>query len=384
MTNFDQRNQNVATQYNAETIHFHPSISPEVIEDLRKTLHVKDKVINRLLQTLDENEVALEDRESKLRELAQKYKEIETRLTRRDETDLLAEKAKERLDEGDLEGAETFLLQSLQQNLKATIERKKAAAGDAFELANIKELQLDYPGALLFYEQAVDLAPTESDCLNRLGLLLYTLGDYDQAIDIHTKSLNINVKVLGTQHPQVATDYNNLGLAWHEKGYYDKAIDFYTRSLKITVKVLGEQNPLVATDYNNLGFAWHEKGDYDQAIDFHNKSLEVNVKALGKQHPLVATNYNNLGLAWHEKGDYDQAIDFHNKSLEINVKALGKQHPSVATNYNNLGLAWDEKGDYRQAIEFSSKALNIFENRLGKNHPKARTVRQNLEAFRRK
>jgi len=294
MTNFDQRNQNVATQYNAETIHFHPSISPEVIEDLRKTLHVKDKVINRLLQTLDENEVALEDRESKLRELAQKYKEIETRLTRRDETDLLAEKAKERLDEGDLEGAETFLLQSLQQNLKATIERKKAAAGDAFELANIKELQLDYPGALLFYEQAVDLAPTESDCLNRLGLLLYTLGDYDQAIDIHTKSLNINVKVLGTQHPQVATDYNNLGLAWHEKG------------------------------------------DYDQAIDFHNKSLEINVKALGKQHPSVATNYNNLGLAWDEKGDYRQAIEFSSKALNIFENRLGKNHPKARTVRQNL------------------------------------------------
>jgi len=210
MTNFDQRNQSVTTQCNAETIHIHPSISPEVIADLQKTLHVKDKVINRLLQTLDENEVALEDRESRLRELAQKYKEIETRLAKRDETDILAAKAKERLDEGDLEGAEDFLRQSLQENLKAITERKKAAADDAFDLANIKELQLDYHGALSFYEQAVELAPTESDCLNRLGLLLCTLGDYDQAIDVHTKSLNINVKVLGAQHPQVATDYNNL------------------------------------------------------------------------------------------------------------------------------------------------------------------------------
>ncbi len=243
MTNFDQRNQSVTTQYNAETIHIHPSISPEVVADLQKILHVKDKVINRLLQTLDENEVALENRGSRLRELAQKYKEIEIRLSKRGETDILAAKAKEKLDEGDLEGAETFLLQSLQQNLKAITERKKAAAGDAFELGSIKELQLDYHGALPFYEQAVELEPTESNCLNRFGLLLHTLGDYDRAIDCHTKSLDIGVKVLGEQHPQVGRNYNNLGFAWHEKGDYDQAIDFQTKSLDINMKILGDDHP---------------------------------------------------------------------------------------------------------------------------------------------
>ncbi len=252
MADFDQRDQKVETQYNADTLTINHSVPPEVIDDLRNTLHLKDKVISRLLHTLDEKAVALEDRESKLRDMAQQYTEIEARLAKRDETDSLAKRAKEKLDEGDLEGAEALLNQSLEQNLKQITERKKAAAADAFELAKIRELHLDYRGALPFYEQAVELAPDDSLYLNDLGVLLHTLGETDQAITFYNQALAIDLKVLGDQHPNVAIRYNNLGSAWQGKGDVEQAITFFKKALPILQSKLGDDHPNTKTVRDNI------------------------------------------------------------------------------------------------------------------------------------
>ena len=130
-------------------------VSPKVVTELSKTLNLK--VIERLLKTLDEKDVAIEERDAKLQELSQKYKELEERLARRSVEDKLADQAKQKLEEGNLEGAEQILLISLDKNLQAKAEKMKAAAADAFELGLVKELQLDYAGAKKFYEQAVQL-----------------------------------------------------------------------------------------------------------------------------------------------------------------------------------------------------------------------------------
>ena len=115
-----------------------------VVNDLQKALNLKDTTIARLLKTLEEKDVALEDRQTKFEELAKQYKELEERLTQRSAEDELIAQAKHKLDKGDYKGAEKTLLQSLERNFAASSKKKKAAAADAFALGSVKELQLDY------------------------------------------------------------------------------------------------------------------------------------------------------------------------------------------------------------------------------------------------
>jgi tetratricopeptide (TPR) repeat protein len=218
-------------------------VSQAVVNDLQRSLNLKDKELARLLKTMDEKDVALEDRETKLQELAKKYKELEGRLAQRSAEDEFVAQAKQKLQEGDLEGAEKFLLQSLDNNLKAIFENKKAAAADAFELGSVKELQLDYTGAEKFYEQAIQLEPDNTEYLNSFGLILYKLGQFKEAIDYFEKALAIDMKVFGDQHPNVAIRYNNLGEAWRQLGEYQKAIDYFEKALAIDLKVLWRPAP---------------------------------------------------------------------------------------------------------------------------------------------
>ena len=165
----------------------------------------------------------------------------------------------------------------------------------------------------------------------------FLIAEHDKAIEHYEKSLAIDLKVHGDEHPSTASTYSNLGSVWSDKGEYDKAIDYYEKSLAIALQVYGNQHPSTGTSYNNLGLVWSYKGEYDKAIEYYEKSLAIYLEAHGAQHPLTGTSYNNLGLVWSDKGEYDKAIDFLKKSLAIDLKVNGNQHPSISTTNTKLG-----------------------------------------------
>jgi hypothetical protein len=140
----------IATGYFSE-------IGKKIASDGEKQINkeIPQKVLQRLLKNLEEKDVAIDKRDAKLEELTEKYKELEKRLANRSHEDELAALAKQKLNAGDLEGAESLLRHSLKKNLQNKVKKEKAAASNAFELGFIKELQLDYDGAKQFYEETV-------------------------------------------------------------------------------------------------------------------------------------------------------------------------------------------------------------------------------------
>jgi len=210
---------------------------------------------------------------------------------------------------------------------------------------------------------------------NNIGHSYAAMGDYDKAIELLKKSLEIN---LGEDHPFTTSSYNTIGFAWNNKGEYDKAIKYYERALKIKLATLGEDHPSTATSYNNIGLAWNNKGEYDKAIEYYERALKIRLATLGENHPDTATSYNNIGLAWNNKGEYDKAIEYYEKDLKICLSTLEENHPNIATSYNNIGLAWNNKGEYDKAIKYYERALKIRLATLGENHPDTATLYNNM------
>ncbi len=356
-------------------------ISDEDLRKLLKDFGLKDKVIERLLKTLEEKDVTIEAKEKTIQEWINKYQGLEARLAIRSAEDTLSAQAKKRLDDGDLDGAERILEESLNANLNALEEKRKAAAADAYELGSVKELKLDYRGARGYYEKAVEIEPQNSDYLYPLGGILIVLGESQKAIEYLDKALAIRLKVYGEQHPDVATCYNNIGRARDNLGEYQKAIEYYDKALAIRLKVYGEQHPHVANCYNNIGAAWKNLGEYQKAIEYLDKALAIYLKVYGEQHPYVAACYINIGAARDNLGEYQKAIEYYDKALAICLKVYGEQHPYVATCYNNIGAAWKNLGESKKAIEYLDKALAITTKVFGAKHPETKKIRLRLESI---
>mgnify|MGYP003565959231 CR=1 FL=1 len=105
---------------------------------------------------------------------------------------------------------ESLLFQSFECHLKQIEKEKKSAASDAFDLAGIKSLKLDYQGALKYYNKAVELDPKNSLYLNDLGIILNILGEYQKAIDYYEKAESILKIKLGEDHPYTERVRDNI------------------------------------------------------------------------------------------------------------------------------------------------------------------------------
>ena len=73
-----------------------------------------------------------------------------------------------------------------------------------------------------------------------------------------------------------------------QQGKYDEALPRAERALAILEKVLGPDHPEVASSLRSLAVVYRNKGDYDRAETMCLRSLAILKRALGPDHPEVA------------------------------------------------------------------------------------------------
>ena len=115
----------------------------------------------------------------------------------------------------------------------------------------------------------------------------------------HILSLDIMFRVCVDTHPLIADSWNNIGEVLRHMGSYDEALETHTKALEISTRIYGGDCHLsVASSFNNMANIYRAQGKYDQALELHAKSLEIrtatemytrayhiNLKVLGPDHP---------------------------------------------------------------------------------------------------
>ncbi len=248
-------------------------------------------------------------------------------------------------------------------------------------LANLS-LKMEKNDMGAYYSQAIiNESADELDIsfgYSQLGIAWHRKGEYNTAAGYFQRALEIDLKILGKNHPDIAKDYNNLGGISKSKGDFDKAILYFEKALEIVRLQFGEETHGAAVYYNNLGFAHNSRGDYDKALLYYQKSLKIDLLKYGENHPEIAIRYNGLGLCHYYKGEHETAIEYFNKALKIDMKKLGKNHSNVAKDYNYLGLVYNIRGEHDKAIEYYKKALKIDLKIKGEDHPGIAVYYNNL------
>ena len=222
--------------------------------------------------------------------------------------------------------------------------------------------------------------PDVATCLNNLAELYRAEGSYEKAEPLYLRSLAIYEKIMGKEHPLVATSLNNLAELYKAQGKSQKAEPLYLRSLAIYEKVLGKEHPNVATSLNNLASLYQELGSYEKAEPLYLRSLKIR-EMLGKESPDVANSLNNLASLYTEQGSYEKAESLYLRAVAIMAKLVGKEHPNIATNLNNLGQLYFSQGNFEKAESLYLRALFIREKALGKEHPDVATALNTLASL---
>ncbi|CAF3389582.1 unnamed protein product, partial [Rotaria sp. Silwood2] len=83
-----------------------------------------------------------------------------------------------------------------------------------------------------------------------------------------------------------------------EKGDYDESLEWHKESLDMKMKTLKPDHPQLTPSYFSIGCDYFNKGDYQQALESYNIPFEILKKAFGESHPDIAMCLNNIGCVY--------------------------------------------------------------------------------------
>jgi hypothetical protein len=145
-------------------------IDPEVYGALSKQYGVTESALKSFFKILEQKDVPLEDPDSKLREIAASYKQLQAQLQRLLPEDPavmgLKRDASNTLEAADFARVEQLLNQASETDAEAAKQLQGtatkpllSAATSKAEIGTLKMIQLAYRDAATYFRQAADLVP---------------------------------------------------------------------------------------------------------------------------------------------------------------------------------------------------------------------------------
>jgi len=154
------------------------------------------------------------------------------------------------------------------------------------------------PVALALLKRATEVDPKNKFAWNNLGLVYFTMRDYDQAIAAFNKQIEVN--------PYDDYAYNNLGRVYWNQRKYDDAVKAFNQQL--------EHNPLDKFSHANLGAMYAEWHKYDLAVPELEKAASLT--------PESAELQVSLGDAYLNLGQDDKALAAFDHAVELSATPL--------------------------------------------------------------
>ncbi|CAF3790189.1 unnamed protein product [Rotaria sp. Silwood1] len=193
-----------------------------------------------------------------------------------------------------------------------------------------------------------------------LGAVYLAKGDYDLAITLTEKAIQLFQKVLNNDI-YLAHCYGNLGACYIRKHMNETALISMKQTLNIYLKNYGENNLETALIYLNLGALTIQIEEYNDALVYCKKALESFEKHFSADHRYIANCYCNIGVIYWKLKQYDLALSYYEKQLNIQLKTLPANHFEFGVTFLNIGELYEARNEFELALSFYSKANEIFQ-----------------------
>jgi tetratricopeptide (TPR) repeat protein len=193
----------------------------------------------------------------------------------------------------------------------------------------------------------------EGAIVNSMGSLYLSQGDYDEAIELYQRFLELSEE---TGHLfGIGMAANNLGSVYTHKGDYDKTIPLFKKKLTISEKIGNKVG--IAMAANNLGWIYCQEKNFNEAIELYEKALSI-VKELGDKLGILNVTIN-LGSLYKNKAHYDRAFALYRTAMTI-AKKLGDTQ-AIGAVYLASAEIYNELNELHRSTEYLRKARAIFE-----------------------
>jgi eukaryotic-like serine/threonine-protein kinase len=210
--------------------------------------------------------------------------------------------------------------------------------------------------AVLDYIDADPLLLADLD--NNLGVAARIDHDFDGALELHRRSHERRVEVLGEDHPDIGRSLLNIGTALAgSRQHHAEAEDYLRRALASLEQSLGPQHPTVATALTNLGNCLARQGRLPESLPLQQRALEVLEGALGPDHVATAGVLFNLAKVMQDTGRHAEAAALFRRGLQAREREVPADDERLIGWVSHLARSELELGRVEQARPLLERAL---------------------------
>jgi tetratricopeptide (TPR) repeat protein len=195
-----------------------------------------------------------------------------------------------------------------------------------------------------------------------------------------TKAIAAEEKVIGPEHPRIATLLTRLAAAQEQKQNFREAEPLLRRALAIQRKALGQHFD-TATTLLSLGSLLQNMQRTAEAERLEREAVAM-LEVKRPQSAELAAACTNLAELLSMQKDSAPAAALLRRAIAIDEGIYGSEHPEVASDLVNLGELLKAHGQITAARPPLQRALAIFEKRLGPESQQAKEVRESLRGLR--
>lgn len=246
-------------------------------------------------------------------------------------------RARQALDDGDLEAAAQALQRSA--TLSASVgDRRGQVAALALLAFAVGQDRDRLPESEQIATQALDILDAEGEAPLLRARLLHDLAsaasharppDHGAALRLHREAVALLEPALGPTHPLTLRAQLSLGDALARGGHPKQALELLRRISVEVASVWGPEDPTWARSNRALGLALLREGDPGESLEAFERSRQAHAARLGTHNLEVARDRYNEALALRRLSRDSDALHRLAKGLPIAEEALGPEHPEL-------------------------------------------------------
>ena len=155
-------------------------------------------------------------------------------------------------------------------------------------------------------------------------------GDrFDMAIELYTKALTGQLRVLGASHPDTLWTQHSLAVSYHSIGSSEEAARLLEHTYEARSRVLGADHLHTLRTKFWLAMTYEHLGKAQEVTQLLEETLADTSRTLGETHADTLRVMHCLGSHYARLGCIDKARTLFKKGLQLRRIAFGDDHPST-------------------------------------------------------
>lgn len=218
-------------------------------------------------------------------------------------------------------------------------------------------LELGWTTMREFDETGIDDPEMQVDTRVSLASILYHMGRVEECAPLFEEAVRIGREQL-PDTDSLENAQSSLAIVYTRLERYDEALELHKRSIERSIAIRGKEHPDTLVSLDNLGVFYIQIGRSDDALEILRDVLVIRERIFGHEHTKTYLTRFMIARALYRNGEFEAAEEIFLRDLDGFIALLGADHRYVSIMRNDIVRMYREWGREDEARRWESRELS--------------------------